>query len=602
MSATLLPNGKASFVDSEGQPLVGGRLYTYLAGTSTPAPTWADANQTAINTNPIILDARGEASIFWSGNYKVSLHDALDAPIWTQDNVSPQDITGFVTAASLAASGGSNLIGFIQGGAGALLRTAQSKMREQIGYGDHSTLSQSITYAGAARDIDMAGQTATLGVAPTNQYGTRFRQGKVLIPSGVGDFTYQQNTYADDANGLMIGRENLATWWKYVSAGLFQNVILYGDSTVETNNLYPFKPHQLFKMALLQAGVNNCLTINKGVSGTSWSDLNALPDLGPTTRLIVIKYGINDAVKPNALATMAADMRAKLTAIRADTDGGFDQLSILLMGPNSIFAPEYGQDSTWCESVRNLYLQICKEFDCAYFDTYAFLQSSHLAPGLWLLEDFPPNQGIHPDQVSVFWIWFEGIKTHVLGEGAWNVQKSNNLWNVDHGTLARLVTEVPGSYPFGWHQYGVLAADGPGPEYWPTDGHLIVHRSASGGSIGQVTQWLTTLGNMPVVYFRTGTNNIWTQWVVLPATVTGSKIWDPPSVANGATASTTVPLFGVLATDRISVSHSSIVAAGWFLSAVRSAVDTVTVTILNQTGGAVDLASGTLTVTAMRTS
>ena len=76
--ATLLPDGKQSYTTATGAPLVGGRLYTYDAGTSTPRPTYSDAAGLVPNTNPVILDARGEAVIFWSGAYKVVLRDATD--------------------------------------------------------------------------------------------------------------------------------------------------------------------------------------------------------------------------------------------------------------------------------------------------------------------------------------------------------------------------------------------------------------------------------------------------------------------------------------------------------------------------------------------
>lgn len=85
--ATILPVARQQYFGSDGQPLVGGLVYTYLAGTSTPAPTWVDAAKSALNTNPIVLDARGEATVFWEGQYKVELRDELDNLIWTVDNI-----------------------------------------------------------------------------------------------------------------------------------------------------------------------------------------------------------------------------------------------------------------------------------------------------------------------------------------------------------------------------------------------------------------------------------------------------------------------------------------------------------------------------------
>jgi hypothetical protein len=90
--ATLLPNGKQSFTNSAGAPLVGGKLYTYDAGTNNPSATYQDAAGTVPNTNPVILDARGEALVFWSGTYKVVLKDAADVTIWTVDQVSDSSL------------------------------------------------------------------------------------------------------------------------------------------------------------------------------------------------------------------------------------------------------------------------------------------------------------------------------------------------------------------------------------------------------------------------------------------------------------------------------------------------------------------------------
>lgn len=90
MPAILLPPGKQMYFNNAGAPLAGGRIYTYDAGTNTPRQTWQDPAQTIVNANPVVLDARGEALVFWSGNYKVVLKDASDVTIWSVDNVQDQ--------------------------------------------------------------------------------------------------------------------------------------------------------------------------------------------------------------------------------------------------------------------------------------------------------------------------------------------------------------------------------------------------------------------------------------------------------------------------------------------------------------------------------
>ena len=87
--AVLSPAAKTAFVDAAGEPLVGGKLYTYIAGTTTLQTTYTDSSATTANTNPIILDSRGEANVRLGGAiYKFVLKDEDDALIWTVDNIS----------------------------------------------------------------------------------------------------------------------------------------------------------------------------------------------------------------------------------------------------------------------------------------------------------------------------------------------------------------------------------------------------------------------------------------------------------------------------------------------------------------------------------
>jgi len=54
---TLTPTPKQQFLDANGNPLSGGKVYTYAAGTTTPLVTYTDESGTTPNTNPVILAA-----------------------------------------------------------------------------------------------------------------------------------------------------------------------------------------------------------------------------------------------------------------------------------------------------------------------------------------------------------------------------------------------------------------------------------------------------------------------------------------------------------------------------------------------------------------
>lgn len=81
---------KAKFDNNSGEALSGGKVYFYVAGTSTPKDTYSDSAGTVLNANPVILDSRGEANIFLLSDqaYKVVIKDSSDVTIYTVDNVS----------------------------------------------------------------------------------------------------------------------------------------------------------------------------------------------------------------------------------------------------------------------------------------------------------------------------------------------------------------------------------------------------------------------------------------------------------------------------------------------------------------------------------
>lgn len=102
--AHLMVSPKRQFFDSNGNPLSGGKVYTYEAGTSTPLATYTDKGAGTANSNPIILDSRGEADIWLSSSaYKISVYDSDDNLIYTVDDVSIVN-DGSITTAMIADS------------------------------------------------------------------------------------------------------------------------------------------------------------------------------------------------------------------------------------------------------------------------------------------------------------------------------------------------------------------------------------------------------------------------------------------------------------------------------------------------------------------
>lgn len=87
-------NGWQGFTPS-GLPLTGGFVYTYVAGTSTPLPTYTTNAGNVANSNPIALlsDGRPPQEIWLDAaySYKFILTDSLLNPIATYDNITGID-------------------------------------------------------------------------------------------------------------------------------------------------------------------------------------------------------------------------------------------------------------------------------------------------------------------------------------------------------------------------------------------------------------------------------------------------------------------------------------------------------------------------------
>ncbi len=79
------------FDTTTGDPLVGGKLYTYNSDFITPRatyPTLADAAAgTNANANPVVLDSRGEADVVVSGSTGLILKNADGTLLWTKGPV-----------------------------------------------------------------------------------------------------------------------------------------------------------------------------------------------------------------------------------------------------------------------------------------------------------------------------------------------------------------------------------------------------------------------------------------------------------------------------------------------------------------------------------
>jgi hypothetical protein len=95
MSVTPSPIGgfAAQFFDNNGQPLSGGAIYTYAAGTTLPQATYTSALGIQPHSNPIVLDSAGRVpgGEIWLTDglvYKFVIETSTGALIGTYDNIT----------------------------------------------------------------------------------------------------------------------------------------------------------------------------------------------------------------------------------------------------------------------------------------------------------------------------------------------------------------------------------------------------------------------------------------------------------------------------------------------------------------------------------
>ena len=151
VNLSLFAGAGAQFFDNNGLPLVGGLLYSYAAGTSTQAATYTSSSGLTSNSNPIVLDSAGRVpNEIWltpNSTYKFSLQTSAAVQIGSWDNIpGANDQTALLAfEANLASSTGSSLIGYNQGGTGAITTTVQAKLRQTVSVKDFGAVGDGTT-------------------------------------------------------------------------------------------------------------------------------------------------------------------------------------------------------------------------------------------------------------------------------------------------------------------------------------------------------------------------------------------------------------------------------------------------------------------------
>lgn len=225
---SLLAGAGWQFFNNDGTPLAGGKLYTYAAGTSTPAATYTSYTGLVANSNPIVLDANGRVpNQIWLTNgssYKFVLKTSADVTLGTYDNVP-----GAVGAADIAAiyaafantsdiAKGDALVGFKQSNSagfltGAVGRTVHQKLQEIVSPQDFGAVGDGV--------VD---DSAAIQAALATGLQVWFPKGTYYCPGNWTLSTPSQTIYLNGSTIIFKDYSTLASYGLNITA---KNVVIY---------------------------------------------------------------------------------------------------------------------------------------------------------------------------------------------------------------------------------------------------------------------------------------------------------------------------------------------------------------------------------------
>jgi len=211
VNLSMLAGAGAQFFDNNGIPLAGGLVYTYAAGTNTPQAAYTTSAGSIAHANPIVLDSAGRTPSggeIWLTDavaYKFVLKTATAVTIGTYDNVTG-NASGIYAA--FAASSGSSLVGYTQGGTGAVATTVQAKLRQTVSVLDFGADPTGATDSTTA--IQAAITAAPQGGAVYVPNGTYKVSDALVIDKALTIYGDGPGKWIDSLGGSIITQTNVA--------------------------------------------------------------------------------------------------------------------------------------------------------------------------------------------------------------------------------------------------------------------------------------------------------------------------------------------------------------------------------------------------------
>lgn len=243
----------AQFFTDNGDPLTGGLLYVYAAGTTTPSTTWTTNSGAVANTNPIVLDAAGRTpNEIWlnsGATYKFILKTSTGVLVGTYDNIpaidDPTVFNNLITVTGTNTLIGTSVPAYTAYVAGMTLSFIPVATNTGAVTIDVDGLGAKNIYAGSSTPL-IGGEFVVGRIVQVEYDGTRFQlyQTSVSIPDGA----VTTAKLADGAaTGVKLGSDVVKTTGTQTIGGAktFTSNIIFNDAS-QQGTAYTGQQYQVF--------------------------------------------------------------------------------------------------------------------------------------------------------------------------------------------------------------------------------------------------------------------------------------------------------------------------------------------------------------------
>ena len=531
----LSPSPKLHFDDLNGNPLTGGKLKTYLAGSSTPVQTSQDFTGTSLNPTTVILDERGEAKIRLNPmiKYKFELYDSSDSYIYSVDNIG---IDGAVTTSSITCSDGTVQINSTSNGVDLSIQDeVTERSSADTALSARITDLESVTYISPIKKENNQVQLEESGVTP-NTYGDQAGS-RTLAFGG----TFKIPKFTVDKFGLMQNSEDVVLTMPSFSS-LDTNYLIADSSTYQSVSSVPVTLSATASSSHGYSFVDNVLHIPYGTALT-----NVTVGLSLLELLNSVEYSEITLILFNETDSTTTTVGHCIY----DYKPGYLSISLLIVGSGN-FSIKASSPLTRSISMR-LYVNDESQVNSngGTDDHLVLASSTDVTPGNLFAKLTASGMTHLYDRGSTVEInSAPTIDSTLTGTGSTSspLGLNNPLWYIKGNTVygGTIVTDLNAITHTGFYTATGAATGTPNGSYsW-----FVFHQNSNAGTL-YAQQTAYAYASTIICYERVKINNVWYSW-----TLRSSGGSDDHKLLVSATDSTPGYLFDKVESTTLTINYS----------------------------------------------